>query len=224
MTWSETAVVVAAVVLLLGWRVWVAATRLDRLHRKVAASRAVVETQLVRRASAAVGLSSSGLMDPVSSLLVGEAAWAALAVGGPEVDGLRSLPADVRALADGPDVLTRAASQDRGLVESELSQTLRAALDDPEDVAAMREEPDGAELVEALAASWYRAQLARRFHNEAVAQAQRVRRSWVARTLRLAGRAPMPRTLELDDAWPPALGRPGEPATSAGVRERPSEP
>lgn len=223
MTWSETAVLVAAVVLLVGWRVWVAATRLDRLHRKVAASRAVVESQLVRRASAAVGLSSSGLMDPVSSLLVGEAAWAALAVGGPEVDGLRSLPADVRALADGPDVLTRAAAQDRGLVESELSQTLRAALDDPEDVAAMREEPDGAELVEALAAAWYRAQLARRFHNEAVAQAQRVRRSWVARTLRLAGRAPMPRTLELDDAWPPALGRPGEPAPPAGVRERPSE-
>lgn len=222
MTWSETAVVVAAVLLLVGWRVWVAATRLDRLHRKVAASRAVVETQLVRRASAAVGLSSSGLMDPVSSLLVGEAAWAALAAGGPEVDGLRALPADVRALASSPDVLTSAATQDRGLVESELSQTLRAALDDPEEVAAMREEPDGAELVEALAASWYRAQLARRFHNEAVAQAQRVRRSWVARTLRLAGRAPMPRTLELDDAWPDALGRPGEPAPVA-ARERPSD-
>ncbi|MFS0698694.1 hypothetical protein AB6N24_01860 [Cellulomonas sp. 179-A 4D5 NHS] len=223
MTWSETAVIVAAVLLLVGWRVWVAATRLDRLHRKVAASRAVVEAQLVRRASAAVGLSSSGLMDPVSSLLVGEAAWAALAVGGPEVDGLRALPADVRALADVPDVLTRAAVQDRGLVESELSQTLRAALDDPEEVAAMREEPDGAELVEALAASWYRAQLARRFHNEAVAQAQRVRRSWVARTLRLAGRAPMPRTLELDDAWPAALGRPGEPAPATALRDRPSD-
>jgi hypothetical protein len=162
-------------------------------------------------------------MDPVSSLLVGEAAWAALAVGGPEVDGLRALPADVRALADVPDVLTRAAVQDRGLVESELSQTLRAALDDPEEVAAMREEPDGAELVEALAASWYRAQLARRFHNEAVAQAQRVRRSWVARTLRLAGRAPMPRTLELDDTWPAALGRPGEPAAATALRDRPSD-
>lgn len=211
MTWSETAFLVAVVVLLVGWRVWVAASRLDRLHRKVAASRAVVEAQLVRRASAAAGLSSSGLMDPVSSLLVGEAAWAALATGGPEVDGLRSLPADVAALADGPDGLAPTGGLDRGLVESELSQTLRAALDDPEEVAEMRTESDGAELLEALAASWYRAQLARRFHNEAVAQAQRVRRSWFARTLRLAGRAPMPRTLELDDAWPPALGRPGQP-------------
>ena len=66
-----------------------------------------------------------------------------VAAGGDAGDGLRALPADVRALADVPDVLTRAAVQDRGLVESELSQTLRAALDDPEEVAAMREEPDG---------------------------------------------------------------------------------
>jgi hypothetical protein len=33
----------------------------------------------------------------------------------------------------------------------------------------------------------------------------------------------MPRTLELDDAWPAALGRPGEPAAPATVRERPSD-
>jgi hypothetical protein len=58
-------------------------------------------------------------------------------------------------------------------------------------------------------------QLARRFHNEAVAQAQRMRRGWAVRTLRLAGRAPMPQTLELDDAWPAALGRPGQPPAAA---------
>ena len=53
-------------------------------------------------------------------------------------------------------------------------------------------------------------QLARRFHNEAVAQTRRARGA--ARScalLRLAGHAPEPRTLELDDAWPETLGRPG---------------
>ena len=53
MSWSETAVLVVAVVLLVVWWSWLAASRIDRLHRKVAASRAVVDTQLLRRASAA---------------------------------------------------------------------------------------------------------------------------------------------------------------------------
>lgn len=49
MTWSEATLLVAALLLLLLWMVWVAANRLDRLHRKVAGSRAALETQLVRR-------------------------------------------------------------------------------------------------------------------------------------------------------------------------------
>lgn len=53
MSWSEIAVVVVLVLAVLGWSVWIAASRLDRLHRKVGASRSVVETQLVRRATAA---------------------------------------------------------------------------------------------------------------------------------------------------------------------------
>jgi len=61
--------------------------------------------------------------------------------------------------------------------------------------------------VGALAAAWYRVQLARRFHNEAVAQAQRVRRKLLVRLLRLHGHAPMPRTVEIDDERPPALER-----------------
>ncbi|HEY5554735.1 MAG TPA: hypothetical protein VIK43_07385, partial [Cellulomonas sp.] len=64
MSWSEIVIVVVAVVLLVGWRLWVSASRLDRLHRKVASSRAVVDAQLLRRASAAANLAASGLMDP----------------------------------------------------------------------------------------------------------------------------------------------------------------
>ncbi|VTR75549.1 MULTISPECIES: hypothetical protein [Cellulomonas] len=209
MTWSETAVVVVAVLLLVLWWSWVAASRIDRLHRKVVASRAVVDTQLLRRASAASTLAASGVLDPVSSVLIGEASWASIAAGSPQTQGIATLPAEL----GGPE--RAGAPADRGLIESELSSTLREALDDPAEVEALREEPGAGELLDALGDAWYRVQLARRFHNEAVAQAQRMRRGWAVRTLRLAGRAPMPETLELDDAWPPALGRPGRPPAAA---------
>lgn len=215
MTWSEVAIIVVAVVALAVWWVWVTGSRIDRLHRKVAASRAVVDTQLLRRASAASTLAASGLLDPVSSVLVGEAAWASITAGSPDTRGLARLPAELVArplpAATGP-----LSDEDRGSVESELSATLREALDDADEVTAVREETGGTELLDALADAWYRVQLARRFHNQAVAQAQRMRRRWAVRTFRIAGTAPMPHTLELDDAWPPALGRPGSPPADTG--------
>lgn len=208
MTWSEVAIVVVAVLALLVWSAWVAASRLDRLHRKVGASRAVVDAQLVRRATVAAELATSGLLDPASTVLLGEAAWAALSAGGDHAAG--ALPADVRALlgptATGTTAGRAAPVVDRGQVESELSATLRAVLDDPDEVAALRADPAGDELLSALASTWYRVQLARRFHNEAVAQTVRVRRGAFVRLLRLAGHAPQPRTLELDDTPPQALG------------------
>lgn len=206
MRWSEITVYVTIVLALALWWVWVAASRLDRLHRKVGTSRAVLDAQLVRRATVAAELATSGLLDPVSSVLVGEAAWAALSTGASE------LPVDLLALV-GPDDLPVGGAAllavDRGGIESELSATLREALDDPDEVAALRADPAGDELVDLLASAWYRVQLARRFHNEAVAQTQRARRGPLVRLLRLAGHAPEPRSLELDDAWPENLGRPG---------------
>lgn len=237
MTWDLWALVVVALLLLLAWASWVAASRLDRLHRKVAASQSVLDRQLVRRATVAVELASAGLMDPVSSLLVGEAALAALELNGQGTDTLSIRVPDLAELmrepteassylgtggvlvgADGAGVLSGAALVvDRGLVESELSSTLRAVLEDAAEVAILREEPGGADLVDALAAAWYRVQLARRFHNEAVAQTQRARRQQVVRYLRLAGRAPVPQPLEFDDAWPAGLGRPGAASPTPSV-------
>ncbi|GEL93673.1 hypothetical protein [Cellulomonas composti] len=230
MTWSEIAVVVAAVVGLATWWLWLVASRLDRLHRKVGASRSVVDSQLVHRATAAAALATSGQLDPVSSVLVGEAAWTALASGGAGTELPRDMPDDllVLLLADPRDPRERAlsapqlvgpgadaaraavrAAESRSAAESELSATLRAVLDDVDEIAELREDPVGEELLDDLGASWYRVQLARRFHNEAVLQTQRVRRKPMVRMLRLAGHAPEPRTLELDDEWPEALGRPG---------------
>ncbi len=206
MRWSEITVYVTIVVALALWWVWVAASRLDRLHRKVGTSRAVLDAQLVRRATVAAELATSGLLDPVSSVLVGEAAWAALSTGTSE------LPADLLVLLGPDDAPVGGAALlavDRGGIESELSATLREALGDADEVAALRADPAGDELVGLLASSWYRVQLARRFHNEAVAQTARARSGPAVRLLRLAGHAPEPHSIELDDAWPENLGRPG---------------
>ncbi|GAB2478850.1 membrane protein [Promicromonospora xylanilytica] len=190
MTWSEMALVVLgalAVGLLLAWR---GASRLDRLHRKVAASRIALDAQLVRRASAAVELAASGALDPASAVLVADAAYTA-SDAGPVTSPAAALKMD----GLGP-VRERA--------ESGLTATLREAMGGPEAVRTLLDGPAG-EVVAALGAAWYRATLARRFHNEAVAQARRVRRLWYVRWFRLAGRAPMPRTVELDDVLPHAL-------------------
>jgi hypothetical protein len=190
MTWSETALIalgVLAVGLLLAWR---GASRLDRLHTKVAASRIALDAQLVRRASAAVELAASGALDPASAILVADAAYAASDVG----------PVTSPAAALKMDGLGAA----RERAESGLTATLREAMGAPEAIRVLLSGPAG-EVVEGLAAAWYRATLARRFHNEAVAQARRVRRLWYVRLFHLAGRAPMPRTVELDDALPHVL-------------------
>ena len=218
MTWSEVAFLVAGALLLLLWWVWVAASRLDRLHRKTATSRAALDNQLVRRASVAAELASSGLLDPVSSVLVGEAAWAAISAGGygrtelldavPDLAGLVGAEPGPGATADLSEGLLGQA--DRDLAESELSRTVREALGDPGEVEVLRSIPLGVELIDGLAAAWYRVQLSRRFHNEAASQTQRMRRKSLVRLLRLSGRAPMPRTVEIDDAWPEAFARQGE--------------
>ncbi|MCB7137622.1 hypothetical protein [Cellulosimicrobium marinum] len=214
MTWSEIAVVVVAAVALLGWLLWVAASRLDRLHRKVMASRLALDAQLVRRASAAVDLAASGELDPATSVLVAEAAHAVLDDDADSRRLVGSVPGLGETVEPRPRRLLGGMAPSRALAESDLSATLRSAFEDPDDVLELR--ASGAdELLGNLAAAWYRAQLARRFHNGAVAQALRVRAKWWVRLFRVAGHAPMPATVELDDAWPVGLGRPVELAAGA---------
>ena len=72
MTLTIIVLVVLAVVLwgfYVSWR----ASRLDRLHNRVEAARTALDLALVRRASAASELASSGLLDPAASLLLGDA-------------------------------------------------------------------------------------------------------------------------------------------------------
>ncbi len=174
----------ALVLALLAWYLTFSAGRLDRLHHRVEGARSALDAQLVRRAETAVELATSGALDPAAGLLVAGAAADALEAGeGQEPDG-----------------------QGRETAESDLSRALQLALD-PDEVAALREDAVAGALLERLRASCHRVQLARRFHNDAVTDATRVRAKPVVRWGRLAGRAGVPQTFEMDDDPPPALVR-----------------
>jgi hypothetical protein len=191
-TWFAVAVLLA---MALAWYLSFSASRLDRLHHRVEGARATLDAQLVRRAEAAVELATSGRLDPASALLVAGAAADALAAGEHE----------------GPGESPR--SRERGQAESDLTAALTAALDlDAIDIAELDHgasaSPAGSqgELLDRLASAANRVRLARRFHNQAVSDAQRVRRKRVVRWFHLAGRAELPQTFEMDDEVPSLSG------------------
>jgi hypothetical protein len=158
------------------WLTWTA-NRLDRIHHRIDVARAALDGQLLRRSGAALELAAADSLDPPSRLLLLDAAHHARNAG----------PDDVEA------------------AESVLSQSLRAVLGAEDEVRLLREDPDLAPLVDELATSCVRAELARRFHNDAVAAALALRSLRRVRWLRLAGHAAEPRTVDLDDAPPTAL-------------------
>jgi hypothetical protein len=163
---------------LVAWQLTWTATRLDRLHGRVEGAAAALDAALVRRATAALELAGSGLLDPATSVL----------------------------LADAAHTARTADERDREYAESGLTAVLRAVLAD-EVVAELRSEPGGDEAIEDLADAWRRVRLARRFRNDAVSATSLVRRKRVVRWARLAGHAALPTSFEIDDEPPPALER-----------------
>ncbi|GAA2778585.1 membrane protein [Streptomyces rameus] len=153
------------------------AGRLDRLHVRMDAARAALDAQLVRRASVAQELATSGVLDPAASIVLYEAAHAA----------------------------RQAEEENREVAESELSQALRAVFEHPAQVEAVREAPGGEEAALELAEAVRRVPMARRFHNDAVGAARRLREHRKVRWFRLAGHAPFPLAVEMDDEPPAAL-------------------
>lgn len=220
MTWSEIAII-AIIILGLGlWIVLATAQRLDRVHRKVVASRLALDAQLLRRSNVAGAVAASGMLDPVSSVLLIESAHA---VGTSDADGDQELIVAVpdleelvgrhrdEAQRDGPSrisviqALDGTLGKDREAGESTLTAVVRELLDSEEEARPLYQNSEHEELLNQLSAAWYRVQLARRFHNEAVLQAQRVRANPCVRVFRIAGRAAMPATVEFDDSWPVGL-------------------
>lgn len=189
MTGAETALIVLGALLLLALVLLNLAHRVDRLHRRVVRSRAVLESQLVHRAEAAAHVAAGGSLDPASAIIVGEIAWTA-AVRAP-----RLVVEDI----DSSDLAPPQA--ERARVESDLTRSLRTALGPR--VSSVTAPGDGEATadptLERLEQACYRVQLARRFHNDAVTSTATVRATPLVRMFRLAGRTPMPETFEMDD-------------------------
>lgn len=187
-TWAVLAV---AVLLAIAWYLSYSASRLDRLHARVEGALSALDAHLVRRAEATLELANTGALDPASALLLASAASQALER---TTDRL------------GEDLLEGQHFGGRESIESELTEALQLALTPQvvEEITA----PDGpaADSMKRLEAAGRRVQLARRFHNGAVKDVQRVRGKPVVRLFRLAGHADLPQTVEFDDALPGERG------------------
>ncbi|WP_285698431.1 hypothetical protein [Actinomadura sp. NBRC 104412] len=153
------------------------ATRLDRLHVRVETARAALDAALVRRAAVALELAASRLLDPATSLVLATAAHEA-----------RTADAESREFA-----------------ESDLSRALRAVVDQPDFADTLKAKGDGEVVLDELGGAAAKVVYARRFYNDAVAQARTARRKTLIRVLPLAGRAPLPDFFEIDDDPPLAL-------------------
>jgi hypothetical protein len=190
-----------ALLLLVAWYLTFSATRLDRLHARLEGARSALDAQLVRRASVALQIASSGRLDPATGLLLADAAHVAREADG---DTAGAVPGGGPADPDeaDPDEADPAA---REQAESDLTRALRAAFAEPSAVQGLAADPVGRELLHELASACLRVQLARRFLNDVVRAARVVRRKRVVRYLRLAGHAEWPQTFEMDDTPPEAL-------------------
>jgi hypothetical protein len=185
------ALLILLLLVALGWYLSYLAARLDRLHHRVESSRAALETRLARRAAAA--LEVGRMLGPPDGTAITAAANRALSGPAPAPRH------DVRGIAIMESPIAEPA-------ENDLARALHRALADPERVSALRADPASATPLAELVRAGERVRMARRFHNDAVAHAQRMRRKRVVRWARLAGRARLPQMVEIDDSDPAGLG------------------
>jgi hypothetical protein len=180
-----------------GWYLSYLAGRLDRLHHRVEASRAALEAQLARRATAALDVARL-LAPPDEATLISSATRT---LGGP-LAGSQAAGGRGNANANGSMIMELPVSEP---AENELTRALHQAFADPRSATALRADPASAGLLDELVGAGERVQLARRFHNDAVAHTLRIRRKRIVRWARLAGRAALPEMVEIDDSHPIGL-------------------
>lgn len=167
--------------LLFLWYLSTTAARLDRLNKRVETSLHSLDTQLLRRASLATEVAASGVLDPVSSEVLADAAR-----------GVRLAPQDH--------------SEERALAESNLTRVLNALFDDPADVADVRLRPGGTELMDEFAVAARRLTMSRRFLNDGIRANRDLRGQRLVRWFRLQGTSQPPETFEFDDRPPRGFG------------------
>ena len=173
MTITDIVIVIAAALFIgvyVSWR----AGRIDRLHARVDMARAALDATLLRRASVALELATSGLLDPATSLLLASAVH------------------DTRD-STGTD-------RPRDLAESDLTRALRAVFSQPGFLTSMKEKEGADELLAEVEAAAHQVFLARKFYNDLVAATLAARRRRLVRVLGLAGGAALPGFFEMDDS------------------------
>jgi len=179
MIWLLVLIALILLGALLSWT----ATRLDRMNHRVETAAAALDAALARRAAAALEMSTSGVLDPATALLVADAAH--------------------RARAAGPEALSQ--------VQTDLTHALRAAVEavrTPPELTAGAEPSElpaagfaglDAEALADLRRACSLVAMARRLHNDAVAQTLSLRGIWVVRWFGLAGHSRPPSTVDFDD-------------------------
>ena len=167
-------VIVIAAALFMGVYVSWRAGRIDRLHARVDMARAALDATLLRRASVALELATSCLLDPATSLLLASA---------------------VHATRD-----SISTDRPRDLAESDLTRALRAAFSQPGFRTSMTGKEGADELLAEVEAAAHQVFLARKFYNDVVAATRDARGRPLARVLRLSGRAQAPEFFEMDDS------------------------
>ncbi len=173
------AVAIALAVVLFAWYLSSTAGRLDRLHHRAETSLAALDAQLLRRSGRVETLALSGTLDPASSVLLADAAE-------------RASDSEL-----GP--------AERALDESALTAVLGAVFSDADETRELRADPARRAMIDSVASSSHKVQMSRRFYNDTVRATRAVRRKRLVRWFHLAGHAPEPQTVELDDEVPAAF-------------------
>lgn len=153
-----------SVVAVVAWYLSFTASRIDRLHHRVETSWAALDAALQRRASVAMELAISGLLDPAQSMV------------------LTAVSHDAREAAD----------HSRTAAEADLSATLVSLFPDEESTQFLRQQSLGEDLIEEISEANRRLEFAVASFNDAVESARIVRAKPIVRSLRLAGRATLP--------------------------------
>lgn len=177
MTSTVIVLVVGIVVVLTAVYISWRAGRLDRLHIRLELASEALDAALMRRRAVVLELAGSRLLDPATSLVLAAAAHEARIAG--------------------PD--------EREHAESDLSRTLRAAVDQERFREKLAESPGGGDVLDELDAAVAKVVYSRRFYNNAVGVTRTAQRRWLARTLRLAGHTDFPQFFEIDDDPPKSM-------------------
>lgn len=153
-----------AVVALVAWYLSFTASRIDRLHHRIETSWAALDAALQRRASVAMELAISGLLDPAQSMI------------------LTAVAHDAREAGDA----------ERAKAEADVSATLLSLFPDGESTSVLREQALGDDLIDEMTEANRRLEFAVASFNDAVESARIVRQKPIVRWMRLAGRARLP--------------------------------